>query len=297
LACFRAYNDAVPSPVSRHGEQAPAADVDVAATERLLHRRHGWAWITVVSLIGFAGYAVIGTLFFPRPAGAVGDVSRAIVVVLLGLAAAGLIVVIVDTARLHHLDAPVRAEARARAVHHPVVAHAYRYPPKHPIAGVFGKLLLALWIALTISFLPNQVNAVGFLAGAGRSTTFFPSSYGQECGRGGCHTVTDGTIASGSRTVDATWPYQVQLGRPFSVRAPVWANYGTVQLVGSDGNAVASIIVGLFFDVVAVIAVVSFVIMIRHWLLRRRGLGREQPLQVAQGLGNLAAHPGGDQPE
>jgi hypothetical protein len=267
----------VPSPVPHHGEQAPAADVDVAATERLLHRRHGWAWITVLSLIGFVGYAVIGTLFFPHRAGTVGDISRAIVLVLLGLAAAGLIVVIVDTVRLHRLDAPVRAQALGGVVHHPAVAHAYRYPPKHPIAGVFGKLLLALWIALTISFLPNQVNAVAFLAGAGHATPFFPSSYAQECGRGGCTTVTDGTVESGNGIVNATWPYQVPLDRPFSVREPVWAGYGTVQLVGSDGNAVISVIVGLFFDVIAVIALVSFVVMIRHWLLRRRGAAAPSP--------------------
>ncbi|HTV99273.1 MAG TPA: hypothetical protein VMF87_03165 [Streptosporangiaceae bacterium] len=250
---------------------APAADGQADATGRLLHRRRGWSWVAGLSLIGFVGYAVIGAHFFPHATGTVGDISAAIVVVLLGLIVAGLIVAIVDTVKLHRLDGPVRAQARSRTVHHPVVAHAYRYPSKHRVAGVFGKVLLGLWIVLTISFLPNQVNAVAFLAGAGGRTTFFPASYSQECGRGGCTTVTNGTIVSGASTVDATWPYQVPLDQPFTVREPVWAGYGSVQLVGNDGGAVISIIVGLFFDVIAVVGIWAFAEMIRHWLQRHRG--------------------------
>ena len=86
---------------------------------------------------------------------------------LLALAAAGLVVVLVDTVRLHRLDAATRAAGRGRVSHYPVVAHAYRYPPKHRISALFGKLLAGRWIVLTFSFLPNQVNAVAFLAGAG----------------------------------------------------------------------------------------------------------------------------------
>lgn len=231
----------------------------------------------MLSLIGFVGYAVIGAHFFPHATGAVADISAAIVVVLLGLIAAGLIVAIVDTVKLHRLDGPVRAQARGRTVHHPVVAHAYRYPPKHRVAGVFGKLLLAFWIVLTISVLPNQVNAVAFLAGAGSNTTFFPSTYSQTCGRGGCTTVTNGTIASGASTVNATFPDQIALDQPVTVRAPVWAGYGSVQLVGDTENAVVSIIIGLIFDLIAAIGVYSFVVMIRHWLVRRRDTAASVP--------------------
>jgi hypothetical protein len=243
----------------------------VDATERLLHRRRGWSWIAGLSLIGFVGYAVIGAHFFPHASGVLGDISAAIVVALLGLIVAGLIVAIVDTVKLHRLDAGARTQARGRTVHHSVIAHAYRYPPKHGTAGVFGKVLLVFWFVLTISFLPNQVNAVAFLAGAGSNTTFFPSSYSQNCGRSGCTTVTDGTIASGARTVDATFPYQIPLDQPVTVRAPVWPGWGTVALVGDTENAVVSIFVGLFFDFIAAVAVYSFVEMIRHWLARRRG--------------------------
>jgi hypothetical protein len=261
----------VSSSASHHGGHTPAGDGHVDATERLLHRRRGWSWIAALSLIGFVGYAIIGAHFFPNASGAVGDISAAIVVALLVLIIVGLIVAIVDTVKLHRADGSVRAQARSRTVHHPLVAHAYRYPPKHRVSGVFGKVLLVFWFVLTISFLPNQVNAVAFLAGAGSNTTFFPSSYSQDCGRSGCTTVTDGTIASGARTVDATFPYQIPLDQPVTVRAPVWPGWGTVTLVGDTGNAVISIIVGLFFDIIAVVAVYSFVEMIRHWLARRRG--------------------------
>jgi hypothetical protein len=261
----------VSSTASHHGGSTPAGYGPVGATERLLHRRRGWSWIAVLSLIGFVGYAVIGAHFFPDATGALADVSAAIVVVLLGLTAVGLIVAIVDTVRLHRLDAGVRTQARGRTVHHSVIAHAYRYPPKHRVTGVFGKVLLVFWFVLTISFLPSQVNAVAFVAGAGSNTTFFPSSYSKDCGRSGCTTVTDGTIPSGASTVNATFPHQIPLDQPVTVRAPVWTGWGSVTLVGDTGNAVISIIVGLFFDIIAVVAVYSFVELIRHWLARRRG--------------------------
>jgi len=272
-----AYNGGVSSTASHHGGPAPAGDGHVDAAERLLHRRRGWVWIAVLSLIGFLGYAVIGAHFFPHATGAVADISAAIVLVLLGLVAAGLIVAIVDTVRLHRLDGPVRARARGQTVHHRVVAHAYRYPPKHRVTGVFGKLLLVFWIVLTISVLPDQVNAVAFLAGAGSNTTFFPSSYVQNCGRGGCTTVTDGTMASGARTVDATFPYQIPLDQPVTVRAPVWPGWGSITLVGDTAHAVVSIVVGLLFDLIAAVGVYSFVVMIRHWMARRRGTAASVP--------------------
>lgn len=251
-----------------HHRAALASAPGTAETERLLHRRHGWAWTTVLSLIGLVGYAVIGAHFFPGATGALADVSAAIVAGLLALAAAGLVVVLVDTVRLHRLDATMRAAARGRVSHYPVVAHAYRYPPKHRISALFGKLLLAGWIVLTISFLPSQVNAVAFLAGAGGTGTFFPVSYAQECGRGGCTTVTNGNLVTGATTASATWPGQAPLDLPFTVRTPAWNGWGSVQLVGNDENAVVSIIVGLLFDTVAVVAVFAFAVMVRHWLTR-----------------------------
>jgi len=84
-------------------------------------------------------------------------------------------------------------------------------------------------------------------------------------------------MVSGDRTVNATFPDQIPLDQPVTVRAPVWPGWGSVTLVGDTENAVVSIIVGLFFDLIAVIAVYGFVEMIRHWLARRRGAAASVP--------------------
>jgi len=252
------------------GTADPDTHPEVAATVRLLHRRRGWAWTGTGSLIGIVVYAIIGAEFFPNPTGAMNAVSGVIVLLLLALAAAGLTVAVVDTTRLHPRDPTIRAHATARTSHHPVLAHAYRYPPRHRVSGWFGRLMLVFWLGLTVAFLPNQVNAVGYLVGAGSSATFFPSSYGQECGRYGCSTITNGTLVRGGHTVPATWPGQAPLDVPFTVRAPVWDAWGSVQMVGSTGDAVGTVVVSLLFDAVAVVAVIALMTMVRHWLRRRQ---------------------------
>lgn len=256
----------MPSRVSRKGGQDPGTGPGVAATVRLLHRRRGWAWTAVGSLIGLIACALISARLSPNAAG----VSGAVVIVLVALAVTGLVVAVVDTVRLHRRDAAVQANARARASHYPVVAHAYRYPPKHWVSWVFTWLLLACWILLTISFLPSQVNGVSYLAGAGGSALFLPMSHGQECGRGGCTTVTNGVLATNfGAGVDATWPSQVPLGQPFTVREPVWNGWGSVDLVNDNGTAVGSIIAGLIFDLGAVFMAFALVQTVRHWLRHR----------------------------
>jgi hypothetical protein len=239
---------------------------------RLLHRRRGWAWTAVGSLAGLVVDTAIGAHFFPNATGAVGAVSGVIVLMLLALAAVGLIVAVVDTVRLHRRDAAIRARASGRASHYPVLAHAYRYPPRHRISGLFARLLLAGWLGLTVASLPDQVNAVAYLADAGSTATFFPSSYGQECGRSGCSTVTSGTLVTGGSgsTIRATWPGRAPLDLPFTVRAPVWDGWGSAHLVADTGDAVATIIAGAIFDFIAVIAVIAIITTVRHLLRRRR---------------------------
>jgi hypothetical protein len=57
---------------------------------------------------------------------------------LLVLVLAGLVVVIVDTSRIHRADAAVRVSAKGSVSHYPLYAHAHRYPPRrthHPDRG------------------------------------------------------------------------------------------------------------------------------------------------------------------
>jgi hypothetical protein len=106
---------------------------------------------------------------------------------------------------------------------------------------------------------------------AGSESTFFPRSYGQDCGRGGCYTITDGTLVIGGHGVPASWPDMVSLGLPMTVRAPVWDGWGsTVSLTGDTVNAIIAVLVGLFMDAVGVFGGLALVVMTRHWLRRRR---------------------------
>ena len=255
-------------------DAGPDTSPSVAETMRLLHRRRGWAWTAVVSFVGLVVYAGIGAHLFPNPAGAMAVVSGVVMIGLLGLTVAGLIVAVVDTVRLHRRDATTRAQASGRASHHPVLAHAYRYPPRHRVSGWFGRLVLAFWLILAFAFLPDQVNAVAYVVGAGPAATFFPSSYGQQCGRYGCSTVTKGTLLvdGSAQQISATWPGQAPLYVPFTVHAPVWDGWGSgsVQIVGGTGDAAGTIVVGVIFDIVAAVGVIAMVTAVRHWLRRRQ---------------------------
>jgi hypothetical protein len=105
------------------------------------------------------------------------------------------------------------------------------------------------------------------VAGAESSSTFLPTSYGQDCGRGGCNTVTNGVLASGA---SVTWPDQVPLGLSFPVREPTWDwGFGT-QLIDGDGTAIVFIIVGLLFDGFSVFVLAHLGKLARRWLRHRQ---------------------------
>jgi hypothetical protein len=189
--------------------------------------------------------------------------------VLLALVLAGLVVVIVDTSRIHRADAAVRVSAKGSVSHYPLYAHAHRYPPRHHGSWVFAIFMLVAMTGITVAILPAEVNAWAYVAGAGDQDTFDPVSYGQSCGvpRGGCHTVTEGYL-SGSG-MDVTWGSQVPLGQSFSVRDPLWA-WGTGRnLTSGDGSAIPNIVAGLFFDGVTLLLLYALVVIVRDTLSRR----------------------------
>jgi hypothetical protein len=244
---------------------------EVDAAVRLLHRRRGWAWTGGGSLLALVVFLVIGSHLWANASGALGVISGLVVLVLLALTVAGLVAAMVDTVRLHRRHGAVRDQARMQTSHHPLIAHAYRYPPRHHVSAWFSRLLLLGCLVLAIGYLPDQVNGVAYLTGAAPTATFFPTSYGQDCGRGGCDTITNGTLVAGGRGIPASWPGTVSLGLPMTVRAPVWDGWGgTVSLTGGTANAIIAIIVGLFFDALGVLAGLALIKMTQHWLKRRR---------------------------
>ena len=252
---------------------APPPDPAVADAIRLLHRRRGWVWATVVSVIAFlVACGLLGSLA-PNASGAGLGVASVFILLLGATAVVALVASIVDTVRVHRLDHGVRAQARPRTVHHPVSAHAYRYPPKHRWTWVFSWLVLAILLVLGVAAVPALVDGVGYLAGAESTATFVPTGYGQVCGRGGCSTVTDGYMETRGGSAGATWPHQVPLGLPFTVREPVW-NWGFgAQLIDGDGNAIAYIVLGVLMDGFSVLILFALYKAVRRWLEHRRQAG------------------------
>lgn len=120
------------------------------------------------------------------------------------------------------------------------------YPAQHRAIWLTGWCVLAAWIVVSLVFLPGLVNSAAYLTGLSPSARFVPVSYAQACSKGICRTITEGRLEpGGART---TWDSQVPLGRPFTVRVPVWA-WGTGRhLIDSTGTAVGELAFSLIFD-------------------------------------------------
>ncbi len=239
---------------------------DVAKLVTLHHRRRGWAWVAIGSVIGLVAYAGIDLNLFENLTGTAETLSVIPVFVLLALVLAGLVVVIVDTSRIHRADAAVRVSAKGSVSHYPLYAHAHRYPPHHRGSWVFAIFMLVAMTGITAFILPAEVNSWAYVVGAEHQDTFNPVSYGQACGGGvghgvSCHTVTEGYLSKSG--ADVTWGSQVPLGQPFSVRDPLWA-WGTGRgLISGDGSAIPDIVAGLFFDGVTLLLLYVLVVIVR----------------------------------
>jgi len=252
--------------------RATSASSDVAKLVRLHHRRRGWAWVAIGSVIGLAVYAGISVSLFGNLTGTAEILNVIPVFVLLALILVGLAVVIVDTSRIHRADAAVQVSAKASVSHYPLYAHAHRYPPRHRGSWVFAIVMLVAGTGITVAILPAEVNSWAYVVGAENQDTFNPVSYGQACSGGtghggGCQTVTEGYLSKSG--ADVTWGGQVPLGQPFSVRDPLWAWGRGRSLISGDGSAIANIIAGLFFDGVTLLLLYALVVIVRHTSSRR----------------------------
>jgi hypothetical protein len=250
-------------------------DAELAAAVRSLHRRHGWSvtafWALIAFLLSYGAYlnAVNET---GTDSGSGPFIMRVIIVATGALTVASLVIIAVDSRRLRRLPAEVRTAAAGAAKHHPVRAHAHRYPPRHLLSWAVGWVGMALIVFVAVVCFPGTVDGIGYLTGAGKSATFTGQSYDQSCGdlRTGCETVTDGVLTRNGVSVSTTWPDQVPLGQPFAVRESVW-NWGAGgSMIDGDGSAVAAIIGSLLLDAAAVTVVVLFARMVRNWLRHRR---------------------------
>ena len=251
--------------------RATGESSDAAKLVRLHHRRRGWAWVAIGSVIGLVVYVGIGVHLSENLTGTAETLSVIPVFVLLALVLAGLVVVIVDTARIYRADAAVRVSAKGSVSHYPLYAHAHRYPPHHRGSWVFAIFMLVAMTGITVFILPAVVNSWAYAVGAENQDTFNPVSYGQACSDlprgGGCHTVTEGYLSTSGAHV--TWGSQVPLGQPFSVRDPLWAWGGGRTLTSGDGSAIPNIIAGLFFVGVTLLLLYVLVVIVRGTPSRR----------------------------
>jgi hypothetical protein len=249
--------------------EAAAVDPEVAATARLLHRRRGWAW---TAGWGFIAFLVAASVYSNRYSDTgSGPVAVLVLIMVFGaLTVAGLIVAVTDSVLLGRRPAALRAQAASYTAHHPVHAHAYRYPPRHLGAWIAGWVVMLGVLGLGVLFLPGVVNGVAYLAG-GNSATFVPESYSQSYGyHGGYTTVTDGILRTGSGAVSATWPNEVPLGQPFTVREPVMTWGMGSALIDGDGTAVMALVCSLLFEAGAVLVLFFMYRLVRNWVRHRR---------------------------
>jgi hypothetical protein len=233
---------------------AAKADPAVATTARLLHHRRGWIWLLAASAVGF-GAALAASFTLAAGGTAYVIVSVVEVVMLIVFVVAGTFI-IVDTSRLRRHPAQVRGPAQAahRSAGHQVLAHPHSRH-HHPFAYAVGWIVLAGWVAGGVVMFPRLIDSVAYIAGAGGHATFNPTSYVQQySGRAGHTVVTNGVLEIDGRSSAATWPLQVPLNAPFTVREPVWRWGLGSGLIDGDGSAVGSFFVCLLFDGAAVLA-------------------------------------------
>lgn len=251
---------------------------------RLLHRRRGWAWTCLASFIGTVLALLTGAWLFPYSWSATATALLVFMLGLLLLSVCALGVVIVDSFRIRHYAEHVRRNAQAGVGHYPIIAHGYRYPPRHRASWYFGWAVQLLFVWLAVFYLPRQIDAVAYLAGLDHQAPFYPSSHGQVCDKyHHCHTVTYGTIGApdGPR---AEWPTQVPLGNPVTVSAPVWAWGAGAQLIEDNFAAAETLFFGVIFaDGMAAAAIILGHKTIRDALARRMHSRTPVPPAVPRG--------------
>jgi hypothetical protein len=242
--------------VKSPGSAGTDSEPEVAAVVRLLHRRRGWIVTTVAGVAAWLTVAVIrGYLADDGGNGAAVAVGSVMVVLLAIVCIVALTACVVDTVRLHRVDSGVRQRGGL--------------PPRHRLDLILSSIALLIPLGFGVAVLPDLVNGVAYLTGAENSSVFLPLSYSQECGRSGCNTVTDGTLARGA---SVSWPRRVPLGQEFPVREPVWNwGFGT-QLINDDTSAIASVVLGVLIDGFCVFLLVFLVMLTqRSGPLRPRG--------------------------
>jgi hypothetical protein len=255
-----------------------AADPEVAATVRLLHRRHGWGRVVITSFLAFAlaGGAAVNAQSQGTPAPAW---FTDMIIGLGALTVVSVIAVVMYSVRLRRRPPAVRTQATPIAARHPRHPHAHHYPPRHLVTWVLCWVGMLLILVVAVVSVPAVVDGTAYLAGAERTVAFDPVSYQTNCDRYSCQTITDGILETGGAGMSASWQSVVPLGRPFQVREPVWRWGLGMSLIDSVKTAVIAIVVCLLIEGAAVLVMVMMVKLARNWHRHRR----EKRTQLCEG--------------
>jgi hypothetical protein len=131
----------------------------------------------------------------------------------------------------------------------------------HPFSvgrWVFGAIGVSVVVFLAVLVTPGIVNGVAYVTKSAPAETFTGQSYDTSCHKGGCRTNTDGILVNGTSRTKAVLRRQVPLGQPVKVLGQVWDWGIGNSLLASTWDAIGFILLGLFLDAVALLAVVGF---------------------------------------
>ncbi len=256
----------------------------VRAAVGLLHRRHGWTRLTITGFIACAFGEALSLNGASQGAPAPSWFA-AIVIVLAAMTVAGIIAVVVCSARLRRTAPEVLAQATPIAARHKQGRRAHHFPPRHLVTWILCWVGLALFLFISVISVSAPVDGIAYLAGAGKMVTFDPIAHSTSCSFSGsayiCSSSTDGIMETGGAGVSATWPAVVPLGRPFPVRQPFWRWGLGESLINNDRIAVVAIVIGLLLEAAGVLVLITAFRLVRNWHRHRQ---QRQQVGVATAL-------------
>ncbi len=244
-------------------ERAAADPAVAAAMQIMLRRKHGqtatsWLLITLMLSAIFSWTAVT--------AGA--PVWFQVIMIAITSVLVACLAEVIRTWRAGDKEwgrIPVEAQAAARTI----IEYRSRVRNSRGLRNVFWSVFawsvfsagLLLFLGLAVFCAPVAFNGAAYLAGAGTTATFTPTSHEQDCNsKGQCSIVTEGFTGSGTSRTAWTWHGNVPLGHSFPIREPVVRWFATVP-VQSDWSAVGSLVGGLLGFLAG--ALLAFLIILR----------------------------------
>lgn len=279
-------------PIPRHAAARPsgypenpeleraAADPAVAAAMQIMRRRKHGKTATCCLLVALVLFAPV---CWDAVAAGTPVWFQVIMIAITSVLAAWLVEVIrawvADDKEWGRIPVEVQAAARTIIEYRTRVRDS-RGPRKlfwAVVAWSAFSLGLLLLLGLAVLCAPSAINGAAYLAGAGTTATFTPTSHEQSCdNKGKCSIVTDGFLGSGASRTTWTWHGNVPLGHSFQIRE-LLVQWGATDPIQSDWSAAGNLTIGLLGVLAGVL--LSFLTVLRavggRWFLYLTRRSRE----------------------